>query len=310
MAKKKVFKNGKNDSDGYVVLETGKGGKGIVGNLPSPKAKKGIISKALPLVPKQIKPTDAEVNIPLSIPPVFSSELVIIELSKDGKYRITVDGSDLNSRVKVKFTNLENKKETNVPQDLIWGRQFTPSDHQYGLIPVESELIDEANNLLFRLSFKRNEAKVDFAQINKLNPNLRRIDNDGLDIGSSMPVFMIKDLPWHGWSDEVEDIIHSDSPDEDITQEYLDEYDGEKIVTYTPTDDEIVLRWVAADFNHGVELKKEPESGWGLYPWGNLFGLDSKPIAFAQWDDIEGISNIVNNMNNQKALQITSILLE
>ena len=195
----KVFKNGKNDSNGYVVLETGKGGKGIVTNLPSNKVKKGIVNKVNKVKAKKIKSTNLEETLP--IPTASLDELILSELSKNGKYRIIVDGVKLHSRVKVKFINLDDGKETSVPQDLIWGRNFTPVDYEYGLIPVESELIDEANHLLFMLAFKRNETKVNFAQINKLNPNLRRIDNDGLDIGSSIPVFMIKDLPWQGWSD-------------------------------------------------------------------------------------------------------------
>ena len=124
-----------------------------------------------------------------------------------------------------------------------------------------------------------------------------------------MPVFMIKDLPWHGWSDELDDIFYSDRPSDEVTQEYIDKYEGEKVVTYMPKDDEVVLRWVASDFNHGLELKREPKSGWGLYQWGNLYGLDSRPIAFADWDDIDGIANIANNMDSQEALNITSILL-
>lgn len=264
--------------------------------------------KNVKITKNKLKKEKSQEALPILETPLFSDELELIKLSKNGKYKIVVNGSDIYSNTKINFINLEDKSEYAVLEESIRGKQFSRLDYyEYGVIPVDNKLIDEANALLYTLTFRRNHIKVNFAQITKLNPNLRRINNDSLDIGSDLPVFTIKDVPWSGWSEELEDGFESDNPNKEITQEYIAKYEGEKIINYTPEDNEIVLRWVGADFHNGLELKKEPNSGWGLYPWGTLF--DVKPIAFAKWDDIEGITNIVNNMGSQRILKIISVML-
>lgn len=309
MGIKKIFKNGKNGKDGYVVLETGKGGKGIKTNLPSDKVKKGLVNN-LPSVASQKEVEATEVKTMMfGVTQNESNELSIRDFSKDGKYEIIVTSKDIHSRAKITFVNLEDKSEVTISEEPLRGREFYPWDDEYSQLEVKSTLLNEANHLLYKLGFTRNDIKVEFAQMNKSYPKLRRIDNDGLDIGANFPVYIVKDnLPWRGWHDEIEDLFYSDSPNEEITQEYIDNYQGKKVIDYTPASDEIVLTWVQDDFPRSRGLNKTADAGWAVCFWANLYSNDEL-ILFVKWDDLEGIAKLAKGIENEEALKVTAALL-
>lgn len=237
------------------------------------------------------------------------NELSIRDFSKNGKYDIIVTSKDIHSRAKITFVNLEDKSEITISEEPLRGREFNSWDDEYRPLAVKSDLLNEANYLLYKLGFTRNDIKVEFAQMNKCYPKLRRIDNDGLDMGANFPVYVVKEgIGWSGWHEEFEDGFYSDSPGEEITQEYIDNYQGEKIIDYTPSDNKIVLTWIEDDFPRGHNSGRIKEAGWAVCFWKDLYNRD--PILFAKWDDLEAISSLAKSIENEKALKVTAALLK
>lgn len=189
MGLKKLFKNGKNGSDGYVVLETGKGGKGIVTNLPSDQERNpppvSRVRKSLRL--GKVSADQVEVE------PESPDAIEIVHLTPDGQYQITVKAKDFNSAVNITFLNLADKSSYTIPREVFGKREFNtlyenyPGEYDFleKLLPLEGKvkasILNGAWKPLLDFSRKQNEYQIEFSQIYKLVPELRLIDSAGVE---------------------------------------------------------------------------------------------------------------------------------
>ena len=232
---------------------------------------------------------------PDSKPLKVTSNLIINNL-----YDITAEAKDVRSPSIVTFTDKKTKESFSIPLEALRGYS---GDYWGG---TSGSAINDAGRLLHDLGKMKTEVKINFANINKINPALKRFDNDGTDVGAPFPNYCLNDsIPWTGWDPESEEDIDASS-DPEIIANYI----GDKIITYTPADDEVILQWIDADLDYNPGNHRK--AGWGLFFYGRQYfqGLDSEePLYFAEWDDLEGIANILENMKDQEALKVTFALL-
>lgn len=215
-------------------------------------------------------------------------------------YDIVIEAQSVRHPAFITFTDKKSKESYSIPEEILRGHS---GDYWGG---ASESAIEYAGRLLHNLNRIKTEIKVNYANINKMNPELKRYDNDGTDIGSPFPHYCLNEsIEWRGYDVITDDEIGPDSPPEVIAA-----YHEDKIISYTPSDDEAILQWVDADSDwNPVGLRK---AGWGIFFYGRMYfnGPNSeKPLYFAEWDDLQGIANILENMKDLEALKVAYALL-
>lgn len=131
--------------------------------------------------------------------------------------------------------------------------------------------LSESWKLFMSLSNLKTETKVDFAKIHGINPKMKRLSNDGVDSGAAAPIYYIPN--------KVYDANHLPN-------------------------DEVLLRWSEPGLSYeGVDYEIKT-SGWALCFWGSLGSF----IAFAEWNDLNGIKNLVSRVEDKEGLRTSFAL--